>query len=140
MLGKLFGALVIMKSQTRLTNAEHIEFLITTFLHLHSWKAWMREIVAESILFLVSIISWENVNNILLPKLDDLVKCPLDDLAAWQIVLLTGLEAYGKSEPQSRMQIKQMLPSESIVSSRTINSLKSTLIAATHGFPKVQLY
>ena len=137
MLGKLFGALAIMKSQKRLTNTEHIQYLITTFLQLHSWKAWMREVVAECILFLISVISWEDVTNVLLPRLDDLLKCPLDDLAAWQIVLLTGLESYSKSEPQARIRIKEMLPSESIVSSKTINSLKNTLVAATHGFPKV---
>jgi hypothetical protein len=111
---------------------------MSTLLQLHSWKGWMRELVAESILFLISVISCDHVIELVLPKLTDLVNAPLDELAAWQIVLLCGLENYSKHEPLSKKHIKSLLPAESIVTPQSLDSLKTTLLMATHGFPKVR--
>lgn len=138
MLGKLFGVLTIMKSK-KLSKKEHIEYIMKILLQLHSWKAWMREIATESILFLISIISHEYVNEIVLPKLQDFLNTPVDELAAWQIVLMSGLENYKKSDTQSKKEIKSIMPAESVISPASFHLLKPTLIAATHGFPKVLL-
>ena len=137
MLGRLFGILSILKSQTLLINKSHIEYVLSNLLQLHSWKGWMRELVAESILFLISIISCEHVEELVLPKLVDLVQTPLDELAAWQIVLLCGLENYAKIQPLMKKQIKSILPQDAIVTSKSLDTLKATLVLATHGFPKV---
>lgn len=68
MLGKLFGCLAIMKS-SKLSEATHIQFIVDTFMKLHHWKGWIREIITESILHLISIIPIKFTREIVFPAI-----------------------------------------------------------------------
>ena len=142
MLGKLFGYLAIIKSG-KILSSDQAEFITTSLLALHGYKAWMREIVSEAFLVLIHSINDNNILTNVLSKIGKLLEGPVEEFAGWQIVLWTGLELFTQSKSASdQALLAPLLPHQStslFVKSpvTTFENLKLTLLAATSGYPKV---
>lgn len=137
MLGKLFGCLVLIKSG-KLSRKEDFEFVAKSMAQLHGWKAWMKELVAEALLLLVDRIPVSLVVEVLLPLLKDwLSGVAVQDMAAWQILLVAGLEQIVASKPALKRELAPLLPIESLCRPHVFEHLAPTLSVATAGYPKV---
>ena len=108
-------------------------------LELHAKRGWIKEVVTEAILSVLSIIPVDTVETVLPKVIGLLGDAPLADYAAWQISLAVGLQNFANAS--SLAVIKNMivaaLPEPEIICPATIELITPTLMAATHGFPKI---
>ena len=137
MLGKLFGCLVLVKSG-KLSRKDDVDFVAKCLLQLHGWKSWMKELVSETILLLVDRISQTLVIEVLLPLIKEwLAGVAAADMAAWQILLVAGLEQVAGSKPDLKREFASVLSAESLSRAHVFEQLAATLSIATTGYPKV---
>lgn len=137
MLGKLFGCLVLVKSG-KLSKKDDVEFVAKCLLQLHAWKAWMKELVSEIVLLMIDRISPALVVEVLLPLVKDWLNgIEVSELAAWQILLIAGLEQITASKPILKREFASMLPTESLCRAHMFALLAPTLSIATAGYPKI---
>lgn len=76
-----------------------------------------------------------------IPKVKTLLLDPLPEMAAWQLMLLVGLQQAASSDSSSSLTEEMLQPAVSEgeqFSMDRIEEISETLLAATSGFPKVQ--
>jgi len=138
MLGKLFGCLVLVKSG-KLSKKDDVDFVAKCLVQLHGWKAWMKELVAETVLLLIERISPTLVIEVLFPLIKEwLAGVTASDMAAWQILLVAGLEQVASSKSDLKRAFASVLPTESLSRAHVFGQLANTLSVATTGYPKVR--
>jgi DNA-directed RNA polymerase delta subunit len=183
--GKLFGYLSIVQSGKLQSDKEHAEDIMTRLIELHGKKGWIREVVCEGLLALISVVDLDIAAQLVgkfKPLLTQPEPVPISEMTAWQLMLAIGLQQYGKiitkaaekHEKQDKQDkqndakgnsksdkksnkhdtdsehskeavyvesivrtITKMLPEEEILTPRTLESMRTTLLAATGGFPKL---
>ncbi len=118
---------------------EHIEFIMESLSFLNSWKGWMKEVVTESILYLISETSYENFNEIIFPVIQTNLQTSIADMAAWQVALFTGLQLLSNLEPKIKNNIDMLHHDDLNFNESTFELLVPTLTSATSGYPKVSI-
>ena len=161
MFGKLFGYLSVIRSGKLGSDEENITLIMDKLLELHNRKGWIREVVCESILTLLSALQ-DDMIKVILPKVKTLLgdgQVLLSDMTAWQLMLCVGIqqlaatksitsssllesksEKDGEKEESLSEQLLQLLPVSDIVTPGTFKEMIPTLLEATAGFPKVCSY
>ena len=153
MFGKLFGYLALIRSGRLAGDCSNIVKALCILVELHQRKAWIREVVSESILHLLQQFYADKVSldvaaaesvvsklNSLLPPTDDY---EISDLPAHFLVLLHGLQKFAKDlhvfcgKAVCDVFSSLTLPKQSIFAVESFASMSSTLLAACGGFPKV---
>ena len=104
---------------------------------LHEWKNWMKEIATEAILYLLEYLPYQQSRQILIPRIQQFAQAPIEEMAAWQIVLVTGLKRYYSINGQVQDSLKAKV-SEFTITAQSLELLAPTLLAATNGYPKVR--
>lgn len=163
MFGKLFGYLSVIRSGKLGSDEENVTLIMDKLLELHNRKGWIREVVCESILTLLSALQ-EDMIRVILPKVKTLLgdgQVLLSDMTAWQLMLCVGIqqlaaakaitpssltalkqEKEGEEDVEGSLseQLLQLLPVSDVVTPGTFKEMIPTLLEATAGFPKVCLY
>jgi hypothetical protein len=139
--GKLFGYLAIIRSCRLLIDDESTQKLtmdiLSRLLELHAKRGWIREVITESLLTLLSNVSNHVVKINIIEKLGDLITDPLQELTAWQLILCAGLKNYSILYPELSNEINEILPDSDIITAETLNIFEKTLLASTANFPKM---
>ena len=154
MFGKLFGYLSLIRSGKIENDKVNVLLIVDRLLELHNRKGWIREVVSESLLTLLSVIH-PDVITLIIPKLKLLLGNGLiniADMTAWQLMLCVGIQQLAtaptdksdkgdKGEKEKSEKVKllmlQLLPQGDMVTSSSFAEMVPTLIEATAGFPKV---
>jgi hypothetical protein len=147
MFGRLFGYLAVIRAGALLGKpSTEVLHILDRFIELFKRKAWIREVMAESILYLLESVPLTNEVGPSLVARIKLIAEPGDmpDLSAYQIVLLSGLQRYSANQvlqghtflPPLLVSVVPVFP---VISAETLPLLTQTLLAACNGFPKVCL-
>jgi hypothetical protein len=153
MFGRLFGYLALIRSGKLSGDNTNIVKTLDTLIELHQRKAWIREVVSESILYLLQLFDFESddfdvdVALSVVSKLNEILPSAKDydvsELPAHLLVLLSGLQKFEESvhdtcevEICSAMS-SLSLPREPVITAESFSVLAPTLLAACGGFPKV---
>jgi DNA polymerase phi len=143
MFGKLFGYLSLIRSGKLENDEENVVLIVDKLLDLHNRKGWIREVVSESILTLLAVISGDMIK-LVIPKLRTLLgngDVPLCDMTAWQLMLCVGLQQLAATKGTGAESVKEelieLLPQIDIVTPGSLQEMIPTLMEATAGFPKV---
>ena len=144
MFGKLFGYLSLIRSGKLENDEENVVLIVDRLLELHNRKGWIREVVSESILTLLAVISGDMIK-LVIPKLRTLLgngDVPLCDMTAWQLMLCVGLQQLSATKGTGAESVKEelieLLPQLDMVTPGSLQEMIPTLLEATAGFPKVQ--
>ncbi len=140
MFGKLFCYLAIIRSGKVAKDVTISVKILERILELHAKRGWIREVASESLLVFLSHASLEIVQASLpkvLPLLNDI---PMAELAAWQLMLLIGLQNLAQKNAAFRGEWEAVVASSAGELSFSLDRLEevsSTLSAATAGYPKM---
>lgn len=138
--GKLFGYIAFLESGRVDDKEELLLQLFEKLVALFDNKIWLREVTSEVILSCLnkfkSKSSWEIAAN----KLKGLVLNDLSDYAAYDVVLVSGIQFMLNSKPELKEIITgtiESFPTETIISTNNLEEIGRILIAACAGFPKI---
>jgi hypothetical protein len=159
MFGRLFGYLALIRSGKLSGDNASISKTLDTLIELHLRKAWIREVISESLLFLLDGFDLEllDVDTALstVAKLNEILPPAyvtesetesgqdMSEVPAHLLVLLAGLQAFEErvssvcDEDVCAAVSSLSLPRDPIVTVETFSVLTVTLLAACSGFPKV---
>ena len=139
MFGKLFCYLSIIQSgRLQLSSPSSSENqgldILDRIIELHNMRGWIKEVTVESML-LFTYSHCASPSSIL-TKLEPLLADPVEDLSAWQIMLLLGIQPFlitHKLSPSEDMASLDLLQHPKT----HLDMISTTLLAATAGFPKI---
>ena len=104
MFGKLFGYLALIRSGKLVGDNDNIVKTLDTLIDLHQRKAWIREVISESILFLLQQFDFEadtfDTDSALciVSKLNEILPTTknyeISEVPAHLLVLLSGLQEF----------------------------------------------
>ena len=140
MFGKLFCYLAIVRSGKIAKDVTTSVKILDRILELHAKRGWIREVASESVLVFLSCASVEIIQASLpkvLPLLSDI---PLSELAAWQLMLLIGLQNLAHRNNIFRGEWESAVSrsaDELLFSLDKLDEVTTTLSAATAGYPKI---
>ncbi len=147
MFGKLFGCYAVIRSGRLEDDSVSAVSVLDRLLELHGRKGWLRETTSEAILYLLSRVPMVVVEKEVVSKLRPLVAVAdgsvgryLEDMAAWQLVLISGLQDIVKCQGTHHSVVSALsdiLPEALVACVASLDLVTPTLLAATAGFPKV---
>lgn len=140
MFGKLFCYLAVLRSGKVAKDVDASVKILERILELHAKRGWIREVASEAVLVFMSTASADTVKAAVpkvLPLLNDI---PLSELAAWQLMLLTGLQNLSAKNAAFRAVWEELSGDVTKFSMDQLDEVTATLSAATAGFPKVCVY
>lgn len=156
--GKLFGLLCVVRSKRLNNDKVLINRVLDSLLVVHSKRNWIREVTSDAILFFLSQSSAEVVEEVIIPKLLQLLcslpQCgfsledgkhslklqsgqggeSLEGTKPWELIIATGLVAYCREKIP---HIVCRIPSSKVVQIDALDEIASTLLSATRGFPQI---
>lgn len=138
MFGKLFCYLAIIRSGKVAQDTTTSIAILQRILELHAKRGWIREVACESILVFMSLASNEITKTALptiLPLFHDI---PMSELAAWQLMLLMGLQNLAVKNTAFKTQWEAATTEDQLFTLNKLPEVTATLSAATAGFPKVR--
>ena len=153
MFGRLFGYLALIRSGKLSGDNASIVKTLDALIELHQRKAWIREVVSESILFLLQQFDFASdmfdtdVALSVVSKLNEILPSTknydVGEVPAHLLVLLSGLQEFEESVHRSceedicAAMSSLSLPREPVITAESFLALAPTLLAACGGFPKV---
>jgi hypothetical protein len=153
--GKLFCYICIIRSGRVMSDAKLQLVLLNRLLELHERKGWMREVVAETVLQLcAAAVGEEQTARAVLTKLQPLLLPVASAMSAWQLVLSIGLQQLLHSSHKVGAKVAKDVwaaawvgtmdavptgKAKNAISISGIEQLTETLLASTHGYPKVSI-
>ena len=142
MFGKLFGYLSLIRSGKIEKDKVSVLLIVDRLLELHNRKGWIREVVCESMLTLLNVIS-SDIIVLVIPKLKQLLGnglLAISDMTAWQLMLCVGIQQISSASSTDivKTEMLELLPQPDIVTPASFSEMIPTLLEATAGFPKVR--
>ena len=142
MFGKLFGYLSLIRCGKIEKDKDNVLLITDRLLELHNRKGWIREVVCESILSLLNVIS-SDIIVLIIPKLKELLGnnlLTISDMTAWQLMLCVGIQQISTAPGADLVKtgMLDLLPQSDIVTPSSFLEMTPTLLEATAGFPKVR--
>jgi DNA polymerase phi len=137
--GKLFGCLCLIRAGM-VDSDGAVKTVLDTLLDVQTRKPWIREVCAEALLLLVSECSDPTVVAIILPPVVELIgTAPMEDLSAWQLQLIGGIELAVAAREGLHAHVAPALRhlGGKVTSAASLPTIAPTLVAATSGFPKI---
>lgn len=148
MFAKLFCYLCIIRSGVTKADQTLTMNLLDRLIELHEKKGWIREVVSEAILLFCASLTEPVIIQCTIRKLKALLTTPLNEMAAWQIMLLTGLQQFnvdntivGQNCSINNIWQKEwlnLMPSFPNFCLQQLSAITDTLLASTNGYPKVK--
>jgi hypothetical protein len=154
MFGRLFGYLALIRSGKLSGDNANIIKTLETLIELHQRKAWIREVISESILILLQQFDFadnftSDIAASVVSKLNEILPAANDydvtEVPAHLLVLLSGLQKFEEKvqaaceEDICAAMSTLSLPRDTVITAETFEALSPTLLAACSGFPKVSI-
>eukprot|EP01034_Spumella_vulgaris_P034608 gene34608-42691_t len=137
MFGKLFCYLAVIRSGKVAKDVTASLKILDRILELHVKRGWIREVASESVLVFMSLGSAELVKAALTKVLPLFIDIPMTELAAWQLMLLMGLQNIALKNTVFRAEWTAVVTEHQLFSLDRLDEVTATLCAATAGYPKI---